>query len=81
MATTVTLSTPDGEMGLYEAEPEGEARAAVIVAQEAFGVNPHIEDVTRRFAAGCGPSPPGATRSGPTPSGSSRSASCSGPGP
>ena len=38
-------------MGLYDAEPEGEARAAVIVAQEAFGVNPHIEDVTRRLAA------------------------------
>ena len=51
MATTVTLKTPDGDMGLYDAEPEGEARAAVIVAQEAFGVNPHIEDVTRRIAA------------------------------
>jgi carboxymethylenebutenolidase len=51
MATTVTLKTPDGDMGLYDAQPEGEARAAVIVAQEAFGVNPHIEDVTRRFAA------------------------------
>ena len=50
MATTVTLKTPDGDMGLYDAEPEGEARAAVIVAQEAFGVNPHIEDVTRRLA-------------------------------
>ena len=51
MATTVTLKTPDGYMGLYDAEPEGEARGAVIVAQEAFGVNPHIEDVTRRLAA------------------------------
>ncbi|MGD0380889.1 MAG: dienelactone hydrolase family protein [Acidimicrobiales bacterium] len=38
-------------MDLYDAEPAGEARGAVIVAQEAFGVNPHIEDVTRRFAA------------------------------
>jgi len=51
MATTVTLTTPDGDMDLYDAEPAGEARAAVIVVQEAFGVNPHIEDVTRRFAA------------------------------
>jgi carboxymethylenebutenolidase len=51
MATTVTLKTPDGDMGLYDAEPEGEATAAVIVAQEAFGVNPHIEDVTGRLAS------------------------------
>jgi carboxymethylenebutenolidase len=50
MATTVTLTTPDGDMGLYDVEPTGEARAAVIVVQEAFGVNPHIEDVTRRVA-------------------------------
>jgi carboxymethylenebutenolidase len=51
MATTVTLTTSDGDMALYDAEPEGEARAAVVVVQEAFGVNGHIEDVTRRFAA------------------------------
>jgi carboxymethylenebutenolidase len=38
-------------MGLYDVAPEGGARAAVIVIQEAFGVNGHIEDVTRRFAA------------------------------
>jgi carboxymethylenebutenolidase len=51
MPRTVELHTPDGEMGLYDVEPEGPARAAVIVIQEAFGVNDHIEDVTRRFAA------------------------------
>ena len=39
-------------MRLYEAVPDGEPRGAVIVIQEAFGVNPHIEDVTRRFADG-----------------------------
>jgi carboxymethylenebutenolidase len=50
MATTVNLATSGGDMGLYDAEPEGEARGAVIVLQEAFGVNDHIEDVTRRFA-------------------------------
>ncbi|MHB8341947.1 MAG: dienelactone hydrolase family protein, partial [Mycobacteriales bacterium] len=38
-------------MGLYDVEPAGPARAAVVVIQEAFGVNHHIEDVTRRFAA------------------------------
>src|ERR1019366_8504534 len=38
-------------MAIYDAEPEGPARAAVVVIQEAFGVNEHIEDVTRRFAA------------------------------
>lgn len=39
-------------MTLYEARPDtpGEARGAVIVVQEAFGVNDHIEDVTRRVA-------------------------------
>lgn len=51
MGTTLTVGTEDGEMDLYEAEPRGAARAAVIVVQEAFGVNDHIEDVCRRFAA------------------------------
>ena len=51
MATTVSVNTVDGEMALYDAEPEGSARAAVMVIQEAFGVNRHIEEVTRRFAA------------------------------
>src|SRR6476661_1112075 len=43
-------------MRLYEARPDGAAgpgggaKAAVIVIQEAFGVNDHIEDVTRRGA-------------------------------
>ncbi len=47
----IELTTPDGPMALYEAVPEGDARRAVIVVQEAFGVNEHIKDVTRRFAA------------------------------
>jgi carboxymethylenebutenolidase len=45
------VSTADGAMDLYEAAPDGEPRGAVIVVQEAFGVNDHIQDVTRRFAA------------------------------
>ena len=51
MAATVTVQTADGDMGLYEAAPEGAARGAVVVLQEAFGVNGHIEDVSRRLAA------------------------------
>ena len=52
MATNdLTLDTPDGPMALYEATPDGAARGAVIVVQEAFGVNGHIKDVTRRVAA------------------------------
>ena len=51
MSTVIELSTPDGAMELYEAKPAGEPRGAVIVVQEAFGVNDHIQDVTRRFAA------------------------------
>ena len=37
-------------MRLFEVAPDGPARGGVIVIQEAFGVNEHIEDVTRRFA-------------------------------
>lgn len=51
MPENVTLSTPDGEMKLYDAAPSGDPKGAVIVIQEAFGVNDHIEDVTRRVAA------------------------------
>jgi carboxymethylenebutenolidase len=32
-------------------EPDGEPRGGIVVVQEAFGVNDHIEDVARRFAA------------------------------
>jgi carboxymethylenebutenolidase len=46
----LTLTTDDGPMDVYEAAPDGGARRAVIVIQEAFGVNDHIQDVTRRFA-------------------------------
>jgi len=51
----VTLTTADGPMECYEASPGsdsgGDPRGAVIVIQEAFGVNDHIQDVTRRAAA------------------------------
>jgi carboxymethylenebutenolidase len=35
----------------YAAQPEGQAKGAVVVLQEIFGVNSHIRDVTDRFAA------------------------------
>ncbi len=47
---TVSIDTPGGAMGVYEAKPDGPPRGGVIVIQEAFGVNAHIEDVARRFA-------------------------------
>jgi carboxymethylenebutenolidase len=54
-AETVRLSTPDGAMPAYDASPAGDepgaALGGVVVIQEAFGVNDHIEDVARRFAA------------------------------
>jgi carboxymethylenebutenolidase len=50
---TITLETDGGPMDVYEAVPPSASAngAAVIVLQEAFGVNDHIEDVTRRLAA------------------------------
>lgn len=48
--TTVEVDTPDGTMGLYQAIPDNPT-GAVVVIQEVFGVNGHIQDVTRRFAA------------------------------
>ena len=52
MTTTsqTTVTTPDGPMDLYEALPDGAPTGAVVVIQEAFGVNDHIKEVTRRIA-------------------------------
>jgi carboxymethylenebutenolidase len=54
-AQTVTITTPDGPMAGFDAQPARElgpaGRGGVLVIQEAFGVNDHIQDVTRRFAA------------------------------
>ena len=49
--TTVTLTTRDGDMDAFLAEPDGTGRGpAVVVVPEAFGVNTHIREVCRRFA-------------------------------
>jgi carboxymethylenebutenolidase len=47
---SLLLDHPDGSMRIYEARPDDGGKAAVVVIQEIFGVNSHIEDVTRRFA-------------------------------
>jgi carboxymethylenebutenolidase len=48
----VELPTADGPMHAYVAQSASAPVAApgIIVFQEAFGVNPHIRDVTERFA-------------------------------
>ncbi len=48
----VNLAVSDGtSMRAYVARPEsGQPRAAMLIFQEAFGVNAHIRDVTERFA-------------------------------
>ncbi|GAA2130586.1 dienelactone hydrolase family protein [Actinomadura napierensis] len=47
----LTLPTADGPMRVYAARPAAPADRAVIVLQEAFGVNDHIQDIARRYAA------------------------------
>ena len=48
----VELATADGPMSLFEVKPSAGAqiRGAIVVIQEAFGVNEHIQDVTQRLA-------------------------------
>ncbi len=50
---TVRLQVSDGtQMNAYVARPgEGDIHPGLLVFQEAYGVNAHIRDVTRRFAA------------------------------
>lgn len=54
-ADWLPLDTADGTMLAYRVRPatsnSGTPPAAVILLQEAFGVNDHIQDVARRFAA------------------------------
>jgi len=47
---SVLLTGPDGPVAADEVTPDGPARGAVIVLQEAYGVNDHIVDVCRRLA-------------------------------
>jgi carboxymethylenebutenolidase len=50
--STIALPTAEGPMGMFVAVPdgaEGGRRPALIVLQEAFGVNEHVRDVGRRL--------------------------------
>jgi carboxymethylenebutenolidase len=49
-STEVTVSTPDGEMLLHDCRSSTDARAAIVVIQEGFGVDPYIRAVADRFA-------------------------------
>ncbi|RQU32815.1 dienelactone hydrolase family protein [Burkholderia cenocepacia] len=46
----ITLDTVDGPMRGFVAHPDTPPTRAVLVLQEAFGVNAHMQDITRRFA-------------------------------
>lgn len=51
MERTITMPTGDGPMNAFIAEPAGSGRGpALLVCQEAFGVNSHIKNVCRRLA-------------------------------
>ncbi|MBD1855756.1 MULTISPECIES: dienelactone hydrolase family protein [Leptolyngbya] len=46
----IKISNQSLDIDAYLAEPSSPTSAAIIVIQEIFGVNPHIRDVTERFA-------------------------------
>lgn len=51
MGETIKLTTKDGAtIGAYKATPTAKPQAAVVVLQEVFGVNHHIQKVTDGFA-------------------------------
>jgi carboxymethylenebutenolidase len=50
MPENVTVKVGDDTMDVYVSEPAGDAKGAVVVLQEAYGVNGHIQDVCRRFS-------------------------------
>ena len=52
MGQFIQLKAADGfTVPAYVAQPAGKATAAIVVIQEIFGVNSHIQAVTDRFAA------------------------------
>jgi carboxymethylenebutenolidase len=51
MASTITVDSAGSAMKLYDAEPGGAPKGAVIVVQEAFGITDHIQDVCSRLSA------------------------------
>ncbi|NOX50082.1 MAG: dienelactone hydrolase family protein [Gammaproteobacteria bacterium] len=52
MGENISLAASgDFELGAYVAKPQGEAKGAVVVIQEIFGVNQHIREVTDGYAS------------------------------
>ena len=52
MGQFINLVSADGVgFSAYVAQPDGTPKAAIVVLQEIFGVNAHIQSVTDRFAA------------------------------
>jgi len=52
MGTTIKAKAADGhELDVYRAEPDGQARGGLVIAQEIFGVNSHIRAVCDGYAA------------------------------
>lgn len=52
MGKFIDLTAADGfTFPAYVAEPQGQAKGAMVVLQEIFGVNSHIQNVTDSFAA------------------------------
>ena len=52
MGKSIEITASDGHtFAAYRAEPSGEARGAVVVIQEIFGVNSHIQSVADGYAA------------------------------
>jgi len=49
--SSIEIHTADGPMPTYQATPAGQARGAVMVFQEAFGITTYIERVARDLAA------------------------------
>lgn len=48
----ISIAANDGfATGAYEANPDGAAKGAVVVIQEIFGVNRHIQEVVEGYAA------------------------------
>lgn len=50
MGEWLDLGTPEGPVRAWHARPDQPAHGGVVVLQEIFGVNPHIREVTERFA-------------------------------
>ena len=52
MGKMIELTAADGhKLAAYRAEPAGKPRGGIVVIQEIFGVNKHIQQVADGFAA------------------------------